>query len=244
MADSYGILFDCERCVGCNACSMACKAEFNWPEGHFVVKVNPFERGSFPDVEKNFVRNACMHCTEATCMMVCPVGAISRMPNGAVFLDQGKCIGCQYCVVNCPFNIPQYDTRIGKSMKCNLCEHRTSQGKEPACVATCITGALSYAKIDDIKNEGKKILASKGEARPLYGETFLKGTHVLYAVSKAPEDYGLNKDPKVPFSVILWKKYIQPIGTFSLLGAILAAMAHYLFIGPKKEKHEEVKENG
>ncbi|MGA1868479.1 MAG: 4Fe-4S dicluster domain-containing protein [bacterium] len=242
--DTYGILFDCERCIGCNACAMACKAEFNWPEGNFAVKVNPVERGIFPKVEKNFVREACMHCTEAACMMVCPVGAISKLPNGITFLDESKCIGCQYCPVNCPFHIPQFNKKIEKSFKCNLCEHLTSQGKEPACVATCITGALTYGKIDELQEKGREILASKGTSQSLYGESFLKGTHVFYALAKDPEMYALNKDPKVPFSVILWKKYIQPLGTFGILGAVLAAMAHYLIVGPKKEKKEEVHNDG
>ncbi|MBN2374575.1 4Fe-4S binding protein [bacterium] len=241
LKDSYGILFDVERCVGCNACAMACKAEFGWPEGHFIVRVEPVEHGAFPVVEKNFVRNACMHCSDAACMMACPVSAISRRPNGAVFLDEKLCIGCQYCVISCPFNVPQFNRRLGKSYKCNLCEHRTAEGKEPACVATCITGALRYGKIDDLKAQGGEILASTGVERKLYGESFLKGTHVLYAIKDEPEHYGLNRDPKVPLSVIVWKQFIQPIGTYGIFGAIMAAIAHYLIIGPKKEKKYEVK---
>jgi formate dehydrogenase iron-sulfur subunit len=241
--DSYGILFDVERCIGCNACAMACKAEFGWPEGHFIVKVNPVERGIFPQVEKNFIRKACMHCSEAACMMACPVGAINRRANGTVFLDEKRCIGCQYCVVNCPFGVPQYNSKLSKSFKCNLCEHRTAVEKEPACVSTCITGALRYGKINDLKAEGSKIVAAKGVGKGLYGESFLKGTHVLYAIKKEPEHYALKKDPKVPISVVLWKNYIQPLGTFGIIGAVLAAMVHYLLIGPKKEKKMEVKGN-
>ena len=118
--NSYGILFDVERCIGCNACAMACKAEFGWPKGHFVVKVDPVERGIFPKVDKNFIRKACMHCSEATCMMACPVEAIIRNQNGAVVIDEKRCIGCQYCVVNCPFGVPQYNSELGKSFKCNF----------------------------------------------------------------------------------------------------------------------------
>ncbi len=219
---------------------MACKAEFGWPEGHFVVRVDPVERGTFPKVDKNFIRKACMHCSEAACMKACPVGAINRRSNGTVFLDEKRCIGCQYCVVYCPFGVPQFNSGIGKSFKCNLCEQRTAIGKEPACVSTCITGALRYGKIDDLKAQGSEILATKGEEKGLYGESFLKGTHVLYAIKEEPGHYGLNKDPKVPISVVLWKDYIQPLGTFGIIGALLAAMAHYLLIGPKKEKKVEV----
>ena len=171
MTDAYGILFDVERCIGCNACAMACKAEFGWPEGHFIVRVDPVERGIFPKVEKNFVRKSCMHCSEAACMMACPVEAISRRANGSVWLDEKKCIGCQYCVVNCPFGVPQFNTKRGKNFKCNLCEHRTAVGKEPACVSTCITGALRYGRIEDMKTQGGQILNAKGVQRELYGAT-------------------------------------------------------------------------
>jgi len=241
--DAYGILFDVERCVGCNACAMACKAEFGWPEGHFIVRVEPVEQGAFPAVEKNFVRKACMHCSEAACMMACPVEAITRRSNGTVVLDETRCIGCQYCVISCPFTVPQFNRKLGKSFKCNLCEQRTAEGKEPACVATCITGALRYGRIDEMKKQGGEILASKGVQKGLYGESFLQGTHVLYAIKEEPVHYGLNEAPKVPLSVIIWKQFIQPIGTFGIIGAVLAAMAHYLIIGPKKEKKLEVKNN-
>jgi formate dehydrogenase beta subunit len=224
------IFYDAEKCIGCNACVMACKAEYQWNEGNFANHIKKIQSGSYPQVKWNFIRNACMHCTEATCLMVCPSpGAITRLENGTIFFDSDKCIGCKYCVSNCPFGAPFYDEFTKKSYKCNLCEQRVSQGKEPACVATCLTGALSFGERVDLIKEAKK-----KQAKIIYGENELKGLHVLYALADKPTAYELKEEPKVPVSVWWWHKVFRPVAIWGVPFTIVVSLLHYVIHGPHK----------
>ncbi|MGA1825369.1 MAG: 4Fe-4S dicluster domain-containing protein [bacterium] len=233
-ADQMAILYNAKKCTGCNACVLACKAEFQWPSGDFANRIHDIEQGTYPNVKKNFIRTACMHCTEATCMLVCPSpGAIVRLDNGVVFYDSTKCIGCQYCVGTCPFGIPFYDESKKKSYKCSLCEHRISEGKEPACVATCISGALSFGKRSDLVQYAKE----QG-VKTLYGEYELQGLHALYALQDKPTAYGLDDKPKVPASVWWWHTIARSFALYSVPLTILGCFLHYVIHGPHiiKEK--------
>lgn len=224
------ILYDADKCIGCNACVLACKAEFQWSEGFFANRIKKMEHGNFPHVKRNFIRNACMHCKEAACMLVCPApGAITRLENGVVYYNHDKCIGCQYCIANCPFGVPFYDRLTKKSYKCNFCQHRTSKGKEPACVATCLTGALNYADRDDLLKK-----AQQNDTKIIYGENELKGLHVLYALTHRPSTYGLKEKPEVPGTIWLWHKVFKPMASYGVPLTILGTILHYLIHGPHK----------
>ncbi|NLF15511.1 MAG: 4Fe-4S dicluster domain-containing protein, partial [Anaerolineaceae bacterium] len=122
--------------------------------------------GTFPDVTRTFVSMSCLHCGDPACASVCPTGAITkRAEDGIVVVDQDKCIGCHYCFYACPFGVPQYGPD-GKMYKCDFCLDRLEEGKEPACVATCPTGALHSGTMEELAKR-----AEEKAAKSLVGAT-------------------------------------------------------------------------
>jgi formate dehydrogenase iron-sulfur subunit len=247
MADK-AILYDATRCTACRGCQIACK---QWNENDEAMPtedngVDSRNRGSyenppdlspstwlkirFTEVEDNgqvrwlFTRQACMHCTDAACVRVCPNGSLSHHPLGFVAYNKDTCTGCGYCADACPFHIPRSNRVIwsgqAKMDKCTFCTtpglDRIAEGWEPACVKTCPTKALQYGDRDDLVAEGRARVAElkdKGYSQAnLYGENELGGLHVMYVLNDTPATYGLPEDPQVSAAVIAWKDVIQPVG--------------------------------
>ncbi|MCJ7605736.1 MAG: 4Fe-4S dicluster domain-containing protein [Dehalococcoidales bacterium] len=172
-----------------------------------------------------FTRQACMHCTDAGCVKVCPNGSLyHNKETGFVEYNKDTCTGCGYCIDACPFSIPRSNrnllTGIGKMDKCTLCTtqglNRLDAGMAPACVKTCPPGALAYGDRSELVSTAKarvSTLQAKGvKDANLYGETELGGLHVMYVLEHSPETYGLPADPKVRATTVVWKDVIQPVG--------------------------------
>jgi len=181
MGKRYSILVDTDRCIGCHACSVACKMQWELPEGVWWSRVptigggEPKEplngrdkpAGTYPNLQMAWLPLLCMHCDDAPCATVCPVGAISQREDGIVVLDKDKCIGCRYCIWACPYGAPQFDKDV--VTKCNLCYPRVDRGRQPACVDACVYGARIFGDINDPESEISKLSAAKG-ARALLPE--------------------------------------------------------------------------
>jgi Fe-S-cluster-containing dehydrogenase component len=138
------IITDVNRCVGCLACSVACKAVNNVPIGNFWNKVvrigpNPVKGGSgnWPDVYMYFLPISCQHCENPECIKVCPTGASHITENGSVQIDKSKCIGCQFCVMACPYGVRYLNEDERVVEKCTLCAQKLAQGELPQCVSQC-----------------------------------------------------------------------------------------------------------
>ena len=129
------IVIDPRLCIGCKACEVACEREHG---GRSYINVY------FVEKLKSFIALNCRHCAKAPCVTVCPVNACKRTAEGIVYIDPMLCIGCRLCGIVCPFGVPEYDSQRKIMVKCDLCLHRIREGKEPACAATCPTGALKY----------------------------------------------------------------------------------------------------
>ncbi len=149
------IITDLNRCVGCLACSVACKALNNVPIGNYwnkVVRVGPTPNkggsGTWPDVYMYFLPISCQHCENPECVQVCPTGASHKTADGTVQIDKEKCIGCQFCVMSCPYGVRYLNAEERVVEKCTLCEQKLNQGELPQCVSQCGGNARWVGDID------------------------------------------------------------------------------------------------
>ena len=150
----HAIVTDLNRCVGCLACSVACKAVNNVPIGNFWNKTlrigpNPIEEGGqFPDVYTYFLTVQCQHCENPECVAVCPTEASHVLEDGTVQIDKEKCIGCQFCAMACPYGVRYLNEEERVVEKCTLCEQRIAQGELPQCVTQCGGLARFFGDLD------------------------------------------------------------------------------------------------
>jgi len=165
----YAIVTELNRCIGCLSCSVACKCENNVPIGNFWQKVmrvgsTPINEGDdFPNVEMYFLPVGCQHCKDPECVKVCPTGASHKKEDGTVQIDKEKCIGCQFCVMACPYGVRYLNEEVKVVEKCTLCEHLTAEGKDPECVTGCVGLARHFGDLDDPASDVAKMVAAAGE---------------------------------------------------------------------------------
>lgn len=202
-----GMLIDLSKCMGCRGCQVACKQWNDLPGEATALGsdfTNPQKRTAytwttieFLTTERDgrpvstFTKTGCMHCLEPACVSVCIAGALERQENGAVTLDHDKCIGCRYCQIGCPFQVPKYewDQPVPKMQKCDMCFDRVQAGYETACAATCPNDAILFGDRAELLALAKERIA-RGNGRyvdHVYGEHEAGGTSVLY-ISTAPLD--------------------------------------------------------
>ena len=247
--DRMGVLVDTTLCVGCRSCEWACKvahelpteplpeyedrsafAERRRPDDRALTVVNAYDIGQkFPA----YVKVQCMHCDRPSCVSACIVGAFSKGASGGVTWDGDRCIGCRYCLVACPFQIPafQYGEAFRPDvLKCDFCASRTDQGKLPACIDVCPMEALTYGpRADLIKVARERIRRSPERYEPhIYGETEAGGTSWLYlagadfAELEFP-DVGSKPMPGTSEAIQhgIFAYFIPPVLLYALLGSIM-----------------------
>ena len=144
-----GFVLDQSRCIGCHACTVACKSENDVPLGSFRTWVKYTERGEFPAVKRSFAVLRCNQCTHAPCVTICPVKALDKRPDGIVDVDPAACIGCKSCMQGCPYDALYINPDKGTAEKCHFCAHRVEQGLAPACAVVCPTEAIVPGDFDD-----------------------------------------------------------------------------------------------
>ena len=144
-----GFLLDSGACIGCHACTVACKSEHDVPLGVNRTWVNYVETGEFPATQRHFTVMRCNHCDDAPCISICPTGALFRASNGVVDFDDSRCIGCKGCMNACPYDALYISPETGTAHKCNFCQHKVAVGLEPACVTVCPTRAITVVDHDD-----------------------------------------------------------------------------------------------
>jgi Fe-S-cluster-containing dehydrogenase component/formate-dependent nitrite reductase membrane component NrfD len=145
----YGFVIDQRKCIGCHACTVACKAENEVPLGKFRTWVKYVDKGTFPSVRRHFTVLRCNHCDAAPCVEICPVNALHKRKDAIVDLDKDVCIGCRACMQACPYDAIYLNDDTGTAEKCHYCAHRTELGLEPACVVVCPERAIVAGDVSD-----------------------------------------------------------------------------------------------
>ena len=177
-----GMVIDLNLCIGCQACTIACKAENATPPGIFWARVLEREVGKYPSARPVLLPVLCNHCQNAPCKNACPTGATSQRDDGIVLVDYAKCIGCRACMAACPYQVRYcWENResyypggltpfeevgykkfeMGAVQKCTLCAHRIDQGLEPACVGVCMTSARVFGDLDDPQSEVSRLIGER-----------------------------------------------------------------------------------
>jgi len=194
-----------------------------------------FQETSNGNGVKWFFRNeACMHCTDAGCVKVCPSGALYYTEYGTVGLNREKCIGCKECISACPFEIPKYDGETDKVVKCDMCLSRVQNDMIPACVKACPTGALLFGEKGKMLQTAAARAKEVGGDASVYGDKFVGGTHFVYVLPEKTSVYAkLPEKPRVPLTIVAWKDWLKPLSLLAAGGVLVGSFLHYLIHGPK-----------
>ena len=260
-ADALGLLYDTTRCIGCKACVVACREANNkkpdtsnapgrlWDmpmdlNGQTLTLIKLYK--SADGREHSHFKAQCMHCVEAACVNACPLGALKKKEHGIVSYNPNLCIGCRYCQMACPFNIPKFEwaKTFPKIVKCELCRHRAAgasltassgflrypRGKGPACAEVCPREAVIYGTRQELLAEARRRLAANPDryVPRIYGETDAGGTQCLYISHVAFEKLGLPKLSDRPVPEIqeaiqhgVYQGFVTPILLYGLLGTVI-----------------------
>jgi formate dehydrogenase iron-sulfur subunit len=214
---SMAFLLDLARCIGCQACTAACKTGNELAQDVQYIHLIEQTRGVFPNLQGGFDNHRCYHCADASCVAVCPTGALYKQ-DGMTRLERDKCSGCTYCVDACPYGVPAMVD--GRASKCDACASVTAAGGTPWCVKTCPSHALMYADRSEILAEATRRVESIKARYPkarVYGETEAGGLGVILVLPDDPEVLDLPANPAPPLTVNTWQKVVQPV-TLGLTG--------------------------
>lgn len=223
------ILNDLSKCIGCEACAMACREINGNPK---TAEMNILTAYNWTAVEKRrglYIRRHCMHCVEPACVSACPVLALTKTECGAVIYDANRCMGCRYCMIACPFGIPKYewDKVVPRVSKCIFCfEKALQKGQQPACTAACPTGATIFGDRQLLIKEAQKRIDANPEIYypHIYGINEAGGTHVLYLSPLPFSELGFarfshqNPYPKLTWNVLSKIPNIVTTGGVLLFG--------------------------
>lgn len=157
----YGFVIDQDRCIGCHACTVACKEEHQVPIGVFRTWVKYVEKGEFPHTSRHFGVMRCNHCDDSPCTVICPTSALYRRSDGIVDFDNQRCIGCKACMQACPYDALYIDPNSNTAAKCNFCAHRIEKNLEPACVIVCPTQAILAGDLDNPGSRVSHVVATQ-----------------------------------------------------------------------------------
>jgi len=190
--NARGLLIDVTRCIGCRACAKACKESHGLPGTGEETELDAVTYTVLLDEGNDrYLRRLCMHCADPSCASACPVGALAKTDLGPVVYDASRCLGCRYCMVACPFNVPRYEwsKAVPAVRKCDMCVERQRQGQKTACAEACPAEATVDGTRRELLAEAhRRIRENTGAYHPaVYGEDEVGGTSVLI-LSPVPFD--------------------------------------------------------
>lgn len=263
----YGCLVDTTLCVGCRKCEQACneRNQLSKPRESFedmavLAKERRMDETSYTVINRyyrketgppawnspeTFVKFQCMHCNDPACVSACIVGALTKQPFGPVRYDVGKCIGCRYCMIACPFQVPAYEYHnplTPEVRKCTFCIKDVSVGRLPACVQVCPREVITFGKRSELLHlAGWKIRTHPGRYQErIYGEHEVGGTSWLYLASEPFESIGFPRlgteaPPRLTEAIQhgLFQFFAAPLILFAALGGVMGLTG---YIKGKKER--------
>lgn len=204
---NYGFIIDNRRCIGCHACTVACKSEHNVPVGVNRTWVKYIEKGEFPNSRRLFSVMRCNHCDNAPCVTICPVTALYQRDDGIVDFDNRRCIGCKACMQACPYDALYIDPNTHTAAKCNYCAHRVDQGLEPACVNICPTQAIISGDLDNPESRISQLKSRE----PVSARKTEKGTlPALYYINGDSSSLDPHGAPDI--SETMWGSQVEGVG--------------------------------
>jgi len=189
---NLGFAIDNRKCIGCHACTVACKSEHDVPVGVNRTHVKYIEKGEYPDSSREFSVHRCNHCEDAPCTTICPTTALFTRKDGVVDFDDERCIGCKSCMQACPYDALYIDPNKGTAAKCNYCAHRLENSYEPACVIVCPVEAIVSGDLDDPESSLAKLIAEndttvrKPEAGTIPNVFYLETSEEMLNPSASP----------------------------------------------------------
>lgn len=268
-ADMRAMLIDTTKCIGCRACEAACSEANALPEPTQAGDTAVFDRRRPTSVQaltvvnkypatttapERYIKTQCMHCVEPACASACLARAIEKTPAGPVVYHGDRCLGCRYCLVSCPFDVPKfdYDSNAPFVHKCTFCGERQAKGLEPACSSVCPTGAITFGTRAALIEEARqRIYAPDSQyVRHVYGEREAGGTSFLYISDRPLEQLGLPDHVPayaysaltqgalgaVPFIMTLWPPLLMGLYTFSQRRNAAAHDDHHAGEAPRHEE--------
>lgn len=242
-ADAVGLLYDTTRCIGCKACVVACHQANNLPPD---TRLDPLH--DMPTVlndrtkniiklytdgeRRSYMKQQCMHCIDPGCVGACMIGALQKREHGIVTWDTNRCIGCRYCQVACPFEIPKFewDARSPHIIKCELCNHRLKEGKQPGCTEVCPRQAVVFGKYEDLLADARQRLQDHPGryVDKIYGEHDGGGSQCLYLSHVPFEKLGLPVLPDHSHAAVnrqvqhgTYRGFVAPVALYAVLGGVM-----------------------
>lgn len=243
--DAVGMLYDATRCIGCKTCTVACKDRaklpadtdgyggglYDAPEGlnqYTKTVIQLYREGN----EYSYVKKQCMHCIDPACVNACMLGSLTKGKYGIVDWDPSRCVGCRYCQVACPHEVPKFEwaNKAPKIVKCDFCRDRVEQGKSTACAEQCPRDAITFGKWTDLVKEGHRRIDAEPDkyVQKVYGERELGGTQVLYLSHVPFEKLGFRysdetavPDAQQSVQNAVYRGFIAPVALYGVLAAVL-----------------------
>lgn len=249
----YGVLYDSSICIGCRACEKACAKAHDLPipedepEPGVLRKTSETQRCAVNSYETSegevFVRNQCMHCNEPACVTACLTQAMYKTKEGPVIWREEKCMGCRYCMISCPFDVPkfEYGSTNPKIQKCDMCYDRIKNGEIPVCVETC-GDALYFGTRRELIAEARKRIAEWPEMYidKIYGETTAGGTGYLYLAPVPHNEVGFDSRIQNSSYPALTKSFLFSVPAVDVLvPSILLGIHAATSIKPAKNENHD-----
>lgn len=246
---SQAILHDSTLCVGCRMCEAACAKRWSLPYNDTIAREERLSSHKLTAVvvrDDKCSRKLCMHCAEPACVSACPVSALQKTAIGPVIYQEERCMGCRYCMVVCPFQVPAYEwsSRLPQVRKCDMCYQRLVEGKSTACADYCPTGATITGDRESLIAEARKRMGENPESYypRIYGLTDAGGTSVLLLSAVPLETFGIGTTaPQEPLPALTWSALSQVPSLVMLGSALLGGVS---WIVHRRSQVAAVEENG